>query len=647
MQKKTLGFKLISGGISAVLIPLVIVGVFSVMRASNSLETLSKEQATNISRDVSNMVELVLAEEMNMVTELSIGNTTIRTLEKVNSAGIDSSAAAIADLDKKLQNAMKAIGTNYEAIFVTDINGKGISDGLNGEYKGISIAERDYFKEALTGKTTIGQVIASKVSGTPVIPFCAPIRTESGKIVGAVGLLVKIDFLQSKITSIKVGKTGYPFIIDKSGLVVVHPKTEMILKTNLSSLKGMETITTAMMDGQSGVSEYTFEGIKKIAGYSPIPQTGWSVGVTQPASEFLAAANEIRNIILLVGLIFLVLTIFVVVIFARSITIPINNVIAGLTEGSEQVSSASNQVASSSQQLAEGSSELAASLEETSSSMEEIASMARQNAQNSNQAKQMMSEANRIVEKVNKQMHELVAATGVIAKSSEETGKIIKTIDEIAFQTNLLALNAAVEAARAGEAGAGFAVVADEVRNLAMRSADAAKNTAQLIQNTISAVKNGSELTEAVTVGFNENMEISKKIAGIIDEITAASNEQSQGLEQVNTALSQMDQVTQTTAANSEESASASEELTSQAAELNVMVETLVHIVGGSSNGSLISERRPQSTRRPSSNAISNDRNRQSKVKALAAPSKRTFSQKSNVSAKDMIPLDDQEFEEF
>ncbi|MBN1293836.1 MAG: hypothetical protein JXB48_18480 [Candidatus Latescibacteria bacterium] len=396
---------------------------------------------------------------------------------------------------------------------------------------------------------------------------------------------------------------------------------------------------------QTGVDSYVFEGIEKIAGFAPVNITGWGIGVTQPSSEFLSAARAIRNVILLVGIIFLSITVVLVVIFARSITKPINLVIEGLTEGSNQVTSASAQVSSSSQQLAEGSSELAASIEETSSSMEEIASMSRQNAENSSQAKQMMAEAANIVNKVNKQMTDLVNATNVIAKSSEETGKIIKTIDEIAFQTNLLALNAAVEAARAGEAGAGFAVVADEVRNLAMRSADAAKNTAELIQNTITAVKNGTELTKAAQEGFNENAAISLKIGGLVDEIAAASNEQSQGLDQVNIAVSQMDQVTQTTAANAEESASASEELTSQAAELNGMVETLKTIVGGNNgNGTA---RRPERVlpKKQTVMLTANTVGKKSKT-GSSKPSRLNYTAKV-VKPDDVIPLDDQEFEEF
>ena len=156
--------------------------------------------------------------------------------------------------------------------------------------------------------------------------------------------------------------------------------------------------------------------------------------------------------------------------------------------------------------------------------------MTSQNADNARQAKTMMGEAQQIVESVNQHMGQMAGAIGEITKSSEETGKIIKTIDEIAFQTNLLALNAAVEAARAGEAGAGFAVVADEVRNLAMRASEAAKNTSALIENTIKAVKKGNELTLATQEAFKRNVGISGKIGKLIDEIAAASQEQAQGV---------------------------------------------------------------------------------------------------------------------
>lgn len=265
----------------------------------------------------------------------------------------------------------------------------------------------------------------------------------------------------------------------------------------------------------------------------------------------------------------------------RGITKPINRIIAGLDQAAEQVAAASGQVSSSSQSLAEGASEQAASIEETSSSLEEMSSMTKQNADSSNQANTLMNETSHVVDQANRSMTELTGSMEGISKASEETQKIVKTIDEIAFQTNLLALNAAVEAARAGEAGAGFAVVAEEVRNLAMRSADAAKNTANLIEHTVKSIKDGSDVVVSTNEAFSQVADSTKKTGELIGEIAAASNEQAQGIEQVNTAVAEMDKVTQQNAANAEESASASEEMNAQAEQMKRFVQELVGLVGG------------------------------------------------------------------
>jgi methyl-accepting chemotaxis protein len=280
----------------------------------------------------------------------------------------------------------------------------------------------------------------------------------------------------------------------------------------------------------------------------------------------------------LIGLLFATL-------LTRGITAPIKRIVNGLTESSEQVSSASSQVSGASQELAEGSSEQAAAIQETSSSLEEMSSMTRQNADNARQAETLMTETGQVVSNANNSMAQLTASMTEISKASEETSKIIKTIDEIAFQTNLLALNAAVEAARAGEAGSGFAVVADEVRNLAMRAAEAAKNTADLIEGTVKKIQEGSEIVEKTSTEFSRVATGSIKMSELVGEIAAASSEQSLGIEQLNRAVNEMDQVVQRNASNAEESASASQEMNSQAAQMNGFVKDLVAIVGGSDGG--------------------------------------------------------------
>jgi methyl-accepting chemotaxis protein len=261
----------------------------------------------------------------------------------------------------------------------------------------------------------------------------------------------------------------------------------------------------------------------------------------------------------------------------------LNRVSNSLGEGTEQVVSAASQVSASSQSLAEGASEQAASLEETSSSLEEMSSMTKRNAENSQKTNDLARQTRAAADKGVADMQSMTSAMAEIKKSSDDISKIIKTIDEIAFQTNILALNAAVEAARAGEAGMGFAVVADEVRNLAQRSAQAAKETAVKIEGAISKTTQGVELSGKVSETLNEIVTKARKMDELAAEVANASNEQAQGVAQVNTAVGQMDKVTQGNAASAEECAAAAEELNSQAYSMKESVGELLRLVGGAS----------------------------------------------------------------
>ena len=261
--------------------------------------------------------------------------------------------------------------------------------------------------------------------------------------------------------------------------------------------------------------------------------------------------------------------------------------IGELAEGAGQVTAAANQVSASSQSLAQGSSEQAASLQETSASSEEINSMARKNTENSHSAAALVASSQHRFVETNQSLDQTVAAMSEISAQSGKISKIIKTIDEIAFQTNILALNAAVEAARAGEAGMGFAVVADEVRNLAQRCAQAAKDTAALIEESIAKSNDGKSKVDQVAAALREIIEEEAKVKTLVDEVNLGSQEQARGIEQIAKAITQMEQVTQKTAANAEESASAAEELNAQSETMKAVVGRLNEMIGGGNgNGS-------------------------------------------------------------
>ncbi len=366
---------------------------------------------------------------------------------------------------------------------------------------------------------------------------------------------------------------------------------------------------------------------------------------------------RIKTLIMILAFLGVLAGIILATLITIAITKPINAVIKNLTDGAKQVSQAAGQVAASSQSMAEGATEQASSLEETSASLEELSSMTHQNADNARLANNTALEAQNAAQKGREIMTRMTEAIQKIKQSSDETSKIIKTIDEIAFQTNLLALNAAVEAARAGEAGKGFAVVAEEVRRLAQRSAEAAKTTSQMIEEARAHAEEGVKVSQEVANVLEQIAQNVEKVTTLISEVSAASNEQAQGIEQINQAVNQMNQVVQSNAANSEEAAAASEELSAQAEELNKLVTVLKGILEGSKS---VSEEKTiqlptklegkhkkkvaldtkHTSKEPTTNLP--DR-RKSKLTALP-PSK---SSGEMVSPEQVIPLDDDDLKGF
>ncbi len=372
---------------------------------------------------------------------------------------------------------------------------------------------------------------------------------------------------------------------------------------------------------------------------------------TMSDEVMLKSAGSTRTTLISLIVIAILLGVVIAFFISRRITLVLKGLAGELDESAYSLSSSSGEISASSQTLADGASQQASAVEEISASMEEISAMTKRDAENSAQSNNLMRQTNEVIHEAEQAMKNVISSMEKINSASNETQKIIKTIDEIAFQTNLLALNAAVEAARAGEAGAGFAVVAEEVRSLAMRSAEAAKNTASLIAATVDHVKIGSKLVQDTNEYFVKANESASKIGILLEENSSSANEQAQAIEQATVGLTEIDNVTQRNAASSEEEAAAAMELNNQVGTMRQIVARLAVLVGGEARS--LESHETHKPARPADKPLVRPTVSQGPVKALpaakpAAPASEGKNAAKAASPNDVIPMDDDDdFEDF
>ncbi len=484
-----------------------------------------------------------------------------------------------------------------------------------------NIADREYFIEAMKGNNCVSDPMLRKTDNTMIMVFAVPLKDANGSVSGMIGLVRSGHGLSELISDITYAKTGYGYVVNDEGTTIGHKDTSLVdsfdndienAKSD-ANLSQLAELTQKMITGRTGIGEYKYQGVLKYLAYCPIEGTDWSFALVAPQSEAFEDVNSLRVTMVAVSVAIILVGIAIGFFIARGFQKPIiklvdvakefaqgnldvaidvdrkdelgmlanslqtvsdnmNSLLTDIRSASDQVAAGAKQISDSSVALSQGASEQASSVEELTASVEEIASQTRLNAENAETADKLARETQSLAEQGNDKMRYMLKAMEDINVSSNNISKIIKVIDDIAFQTNILALNAAVEAARVGAAGKGFAVVADEVKNLAAKSANAAKETTDLIEGSIQKVGDGSKIANETAEELKRIVDGVSKAAGLIENIAVASKEQATGIEQINQGIMQVSQVVQANSATSDQSAAASEELSGQA---NVLKEQI------------------------------------------------------------------------
>ncbi len=461
----------------------------------------------------------------------------------------------------------------YENICLADIKGNIIaaSDAAIVEQK-INLLSQTYFQEAVSDHFFISDVMKSDITGNPMFAISSPVK-ERGKFLGV--MVAFIDwghFNRQFLSHIRLGDKGYAYLYNSDGIIIAHPDQSKMFSF---SLKDHE-FGKDMMAKESGIFASVWEGRECLGALKRLETVGWTLAVSADAHEIFAPVKKAGYFNLILSFFVVIMISVVICLIGNSAVKPIHQVITGLTQSASQVASAAADVSATSQSQSVNADRQADSANTSSASLVEMGQMSRKASELTLEAEQLIREN---IERSGQSLETLVGLIREIEANSSQMGQIIKTIDEIAFQTNLLALNAAIEAARAGHAGSGFAVVADEVRNLAMRAADAAHNTQQLLDTTAKRIMQAGGSIKDVTSDFKGITESVTIMSEKTEAITRTNQEQTRRIKQVGSAADEISQITRYIAASSQESTAASEELSVQAVAMKGFVDKLAVLV--------------------------------------------------------------------
>ena len=546
---------------------MIILTIVSYMNSMKSLEKSISGQLASLSESSRDITDFWLKEIMMNLETWS-------RWKSLEWAVQDSYMAE--KIRKPVNTYLEALHTaNYQVISLANAKGEIVCSSESAAIGKSNISGEKYFQEAFRGNPFVSEVTKSESGGKAVFVISFPVGEGSEK--GVLVSVINFDrFAEEQILPIKTGNTGYAYMYQEDGLVIAHPEKSKILNDNMK----FSDFGKKMMLEQKGIVSYREKDREMIAAFDRISPVGWTVAVTASVSELNAPVKKDRNLLFFLSLAVVLAVSALIFLTAQSVTRPLGRIVLGVEEAMNRVSLISDQIEALGRQVAEGTAEQASSLEESSASLEETASMTQQNAENAEKASHFMQKDAvpnfRIMAERVEKMAEAMKAT---VEVGGKTAAIVESITKNAFQTNLLALNAAVEAAHAGETGAGFAVVAEEVRNLALHAAAAAGDATKLIAETQKRIGEAWESGQMVTQVMEKNTEIVQQVKILIDEVCAASGDQARGIEQISTAVAEMDKVVQENAASAETAATSSEEMNAQVKRVRRLIGELTALI--------------------------------------------------------------------
>lgn len=609
MNWSSIKVKLVIGGLSLVLLPLLVSGSISVIKAHNALLTFGKIDAQNVAADLARLGDVHLKDQIRIADIFASNLEIVNIVEAVNRTGVERNSADVKNLYMNLTRQYNKMGKEYQGIFITDKDANLFTGALEGgkEYKGSNISKREYYHRMMNSKqTVVGSIVTSQTTRKNISVVLSPVLSDSGQIIGSVGLVLKVETLCNLISDRKLGKTGYGYMTDEKGVLLAHPNPDNVMKLNVTELPGMEDYAKQLLSGKAGVAEYVFKGVDKISGYAPLSAVPWFISATQDKAEFLESANSIRNMVVLVVIVATVITGVLVFLSAMAIVRPINNAVEGLKdiaqgegdltmrlrvksndeisemakwfnvfieklqgiikkiadnangvsssstqlsqiagnllEGADDTSKRANNVAAASEEMSANITNIAAAMEESSTNTNMVASAAEEMSSTILEIAENTEKARSIASNAVTQTNNTSSQMKELGTAAEKIGRVTETITEISEQTNLLALNATIEAARAGEAGKGFAVVANEIKELAKQTAEATVDIKQLIEDVQRTSGSTEEQMAQISEVISSVNDIVATIATAVEEQTAATQEIANNISQASVGIQEVNE---------------------------------------------------------------------------------------------------------